>query len=751
MDIRLNMCLFEGNFDRMFFAFEYSLLGKEMIDEDIKSRVLGRALREFKSRFPDVIFVQFLERIYGVGAKRELPSEFTVEYRDKEYIFKNVWKGKLTFDDHKEVIGLVLTDIVARKLRKSGFRVSRRYVFDVEVQAFEKREVSSFGGIDIFRGAIFRAYPFGKSRVGLVIEPRYRFLRKETIKEEIKRLLKRYNNYRKVADVLRGCKVVDFCPDNACPKLCDPSQECPFDILSPYRHAVIVDVVDDEARSSKVYEYNVSQCERLSKYIDVSDPVVAVSFPGTSQEYDYPPARLRRTLTLSDLSRSVDLNGDFHLLKILQDKFQLPPFERYFLTLSYAKRVGSITVNGKTVPLQLSCVNVSEREKLPSMRLFSPPALLFYGNMKSNNPIEGLYNFGPFSRNQFKKINVLVIAEDGLEQKIIRSFLKSLIEGYEKFRGFNNIFRTRMEINDVIRLRYPFEIEKSYLRKKPDILLCLLRERSRQYYFDIKSRFVSKGLLQQIVFPDKLLGKRVNLGRRLLNIALGIYAKVGGIPWILSQQRVTKTCYVGLDIRYARGSVYVSACFFDENGRWLGSYTKLDGLNVDEMFKKALTAYSNLKHDFPFVFVVHRAGSFRKKEIEAISRYFRESGDNYALVEVIKNHIFRVYDLASKDYVSRDGVTVTLDSDTFLVNTTGFPFYMKKGTPRPLLIKVKGDHVISVDDLIRGVYYLSFLHWGYFRSKIRFPITVFYAKKLADMIVKGIYPDKRLLEKPWFI
>ncbi len=236
----------------------------------------------------------------------------------------------------------------------------------------------------------------------------------------------------------------------------------------------------------------------------------------------------------------------------------------------------------------------------------------------------------------------------------------------------------------------------------------------------------------------------------------------------------------------------------EQRGDFFDSTTLLEGTNSFKISKAVtkkivsdsleLYRLTQTKQQlYPRNIVFHKLGEIYQCEIDGILESIAESIGTFqecriGIASIHSSHNLRLYGspyvvdnkpLNSSRVVLR-GTKIGLLPNKELLATTGKiqrkekVYYHGIGTPRPLVIEgiipnkitlgkfnVSPNQFYTTSQMSSHIYALTQLHWGSLREDIRYPITVLYAKKVADIISKSdilrLNPISINIKRPWFI
>lgn len=296
----------------------------------------------------------------------------------------------------------------------------------------------------------------------------------------------------------------------------------------------------------------------------------------------------------------------------------------------------------------------------------------------------------------------------------------------------------------------------------------------------------------------KLGGKPWRLATQVSNVHCFI-----GIGFALNPQAEDKHIYAGV------------ANVFDHYGNWLditSAYEHLTDEQREDFYSRSAflegtssfkisqaTTYSIVTNSLelyrekqtqsrlpPRNIILHKLGQIYQCEVEGMLEAISNTvgtleNCRIGIASIHTHHLLRLYGIQdNNDRASRvalRGTRVLLRQNRALLATTGriyrqtprktINFYPGIGTPRPLLVeniipdqtlqnkyKLGANQFYSTSELSAHIFALTHLHWGSIREDIRLPITVLYAKRVADIISKSgiLRLDTAMsLRRPWFI
>jgi len=423
----------------------------------------------------------------------------------------------------------------------------------------------------------------------------------------------------------------------------------------------------------------------------------------------------------------------------------------------------------------------------------SPPALRFSASSLSQqdyNPRRGIQNYGPYDAMTLgkEKVNCLVIYPARL-QNAKHTVVGGLQNGNGSFAGFQKLFRLPLAICGERSLsdETPQQIENvlpGLLREHtPDIVLILASTRNSACYARAKTILLGNGVPSQFVTQEKL-GNPSQLPWLLENVALQMYAKIGGTPWTVLSSQKQKSLVLGVSRAQdeQKRLVVGFVTLFSSDGDYLFFSTiapKPVYWEDAEAYREALTSVIvEACNDYttqsgrPDEIVIHlckKPGKFR--EFPAAEQAMKALGWNlpYAILHLNEYSNYRLFDAAHASYVPQPGIKVTLsDTSTLLFLDgrkrdfrTGDEIRNRRGVPRLFEIGFDQKSTLPVSEfprLIRQVYEFAAVNWRGFNAQ-SVPATLNYSRLIANLIAE-IGADNwsatvgkigLLADKAWFL
>ncbi|MEM4323880.1 MAG: Piwi domain-containing protein [Candidatus Nitrosocaldaceae archaeon] len=411
--------------------------------------------------------------------------------------------------------------------------------------------------------------------------------------------------------------------------------------------------------------------------------------------------------------------------------------------------------------------------------------LMFGNNGIEFHAYQGLTKHGPYSqpKDEYEEISILYPANyEDLANKL-KDVLENGLKPAFKY-GFNNIFKTQVSINkykikqtnDYIELPealYEEFSKNGRSNRFPLILLEKTPKSTDSLYFRTKEIFLTKNIITQII-TDEIVEDIDRLTWSIFPLSLQIYAKMGGIPYILYEPLGSnlniKTILLGIGLSKNRMNQYIGfALLFGEQGEWKILKTNAITINNNEELKSQLSKmfrqiidnsiveikqryYRSTQH--PIHIVIHYSGKQISKEEEERIKEAINNNNEYATIIRIKesDYIVRNEDSiciinGSKTYMPMVGSYLEIEENYYLLFTTGCiqlkseRFRLTSKKPRPIIltftpINYQLDHKYR-KFLLNSVFYMCRMNYSSINNPVnKFPITIKYAQEIAYMLSK---------------
>jgi len=424
-------------------------------------------------------------------------------------------------------------------------------------------------------------------------------------------------------------------------------------------------------------------------------------------------------------------------------------------------------------------------EKLPIPKLRFHPSSL---QAQHEDARQGLRKYGPYDALSLGKERIrctLIYPQQLAKEK--QNLVSGLTKGYDSFSGFQSLFRIPIDfvserpISSNEAEGFKQAIEAVLRRDRPDLVMMIMRDRDQHIYTMAKSLLLGNGIPSQMVTAEKIRNLR-GLPWTLENIALQVYAKIGGTPWtvISPDQRRELVIGVSRTMDKQRNLVVGFITLFTHDGDYQFLYSlapkpveweKLDEYR-DALAGLIVDAWKEFerRQGKPSSVVIHlckRPGKFR--EIAAAEKALERIGKDlpYALLHLNDDTNYRLFDVSHPTYVPQPGIKVEIDSYTALLfldgrvpDRTGQEVRRKRGVPRLLEVRMDKRSTMPASEfprLVEQVFAFARINWRGFNAQA-IPATLNYSHLVARLVSEvgaenwnHIVSAGTLRDKAWFL
>lgn len=431
------------------------------------------------------------------------------------------------------------------------------------------------------------------------------------------------------------------------------------------------------------------------------------------------------------------------------------------------------------------------------------PTLLFgpQGRKHGSVPDKGITDHGPYMYMQHERNTpLLAVVCESRHRGRVEQFIRLLLDGFpdemwhnqRRMNPFPEGLVSKFRLSKV-RVEYEEcknptaqaykEAVNRLLRRlpsTPDLAIVQIRENFMQLYGNANPYLVSKaafmmaGVPTQSVRIEKIDKPGGDIAYLLNTISLAIYAKLDGIPWVMSTPRpTTHELVVGLGTaEVSRGRLeartrYVGiTTVFQGDGRYLvwGTTREVEFENYAAALLETLRArvkhvqqHNAWQNGDKVRLVCHVYKRLRDCEVEAIKALVSELVADrfeveFAFLDISWWHPYHIFDPSQKgeNYWDREkrayrvkgkgvpqrGLCLQLDKSRGLLQLTG-PKDLKtreQGIPRPLLIELHRDSDFTdMTYLLRQIYHFAYMSWRSFLPGTE-PVTIAYSRQIAKLL-----------------
>ena len=416
---------------------------------------------------------------------------------------------------------------------------------------------------------------------------------------------------------------------------------------------------------------------------------------------------------------------------------------------------------------------------------FNRNRMVFKNENKDINPITGMRNYGVYrAAPNASETKFIFIFQHNDDANTLYKYLKN---GYKGFPGLERYVGIPIVLADSLTAGHQYkqlqfkslvtlfeeyqdfeniELSDDYYENHFALVIGgFSKDEPQQVYYDLKLALLAKGIPSQFINQLNIRKSSV-FNYHLPNIAIGIHAKLGGIPWRIDSN-LKKELIIGFnqDFNRDRDRYIAGSVFFDNHGNLKRNFAfpeEESSTTIIKELRKAVNAFLEENEEIERI-VIHYHKTLSKKEKRSIERLFREEFDitvPYAVVEIndTKSRIELAFDPMHNNQMPVSGSFVRLSRKEYLLfNNNRFKAEAPVGVKDELPLKIKvhfaDESGFSHKELIEQVYEFSRLIWKGLKQRSQ-PATCFYAHEIARFRAhaNGPIPENEITQTtPWVI
>jgi hypothetical protein len=432
-----------------------------------------------------------------------------------------------------------------------------------------------------------------------------------------------------------------------------------------------------------------------------------------------------------------------------------------------------------------------ERELIETaVFLLNKKEYIFSNKSTANSQFQGIRNYGPFQKID-KEVIFVFIFEERFKSFANEFFLS--ITGKSNpgtFPGFEQMFGVKintsnvrkiaiegfsnedlLKIVDTVKILQEAESDKKiisiyiedYAIDVEDIVT------SNRYYY-LKYNFIKNNLALQVVNYRKL-GERNSLKWSTSNVALAMFAKMGGIPWIVKPSN--NNCLIlGVGSSHKRDDEtgYITKYFaytvcLDSSGLYKTLEVLADETTEENYLENLKTNLAKILSDGRMrnykTCVLHLPFKIKQKEISAISEAVQQINDiDFVAIKVNLDNKYFGYSFHNT-LVPYESSFVKLSRNEYLVWFEGLLYgkeIVDKRLSNPVHIQFLNLGTYKGFDerkYLQDVLNLSGANWRGFNAK-SIPISIYYSQIIAKYTeafekIDSYEENSISNDKPWFL
>lgn len=425
------------------------------------------------------------------------------------------------------------------------------------------------------------------------------------------------------------------------------------------------------------------------------------------------------------------------------------------------------------------------------------PQLLFNAGLTERthtNAFVGLRRWGPYDNTRVDiRDGSLLFLFPEVQIDRARDIWFQVFQGVGRFKGFSETFKKEVGPSAVEHFRFnadlddPASAAAAYRQAvhdwasgrrsaNPSLAFVVVPKTNRwevdRPYYEAKAALASMSIPSQMVTTE-LLQDQSRLEWAAGDIALGAFAKLGGVPWAVQAPTDDADLVIGVGRQEIgpegdRQRSFGYAVSFVSNGLYQKTWSMTPAANeesylrrLSEAIEAALTEGVDDLDQPPGRVVVHLAKRAGVQEIEAVQEAMNRVGLRLpaAFLRLDDSSMWDIADTGKDDFGAGAGTVVRLSERAALLQVEGVT---NRGAPGgPLLVALDSRSTVDADQfdgLISQAYRLAYASWRSFTGK-RKPVTILYGEQLASLVGHMSRIDTwnphtlppELKSRPWFL
>ena len=454
-------------------------------------------------------------------------------------------------------------------------------------------------------------------------------------------------------------------------------------------------------------------------------------------------------------------------------------------------KIGNQIANLKYLNNDGFSFSISKSHNLPdnSFKIIEPVFLFDYTPGKTHsNADAGLNEYGPYDSNNFdiKNPKVLVICHK-TNRGGFSVFLDKFKDGIPETYYYKKGFKKKYELHEVDFLidefgSYDYQEYEKTLKKQVrmnsdhpfDLAIIETKEHFKQFdsesnpYYKAKSYLMTLGIPVQFITNSNVRKSDYELQFICNSMALQLYAKLGGTPWVLPANRnIDREIIVGIGSSTIHKNIFAGntqervvgiTTFFSGDGKYLLS-SKCRDVPYEEYFDELLnnlkTSIKEISLDYGWQdgdtvrIIFHIFKPIKNIEADVVEKLVSEYSNYkvvFAFVTVSERHPFLLFNpsqtgMKQKNqikgrYVPYRATNFILDDESCLLQIKG-PKEIKTARQKfsnPVLIRIHEKSTFrDLNYVVQQIFNFTTLSWRGFLP-IQKPVTIYYSDLIAGLL-----------------
>ena len=426
-----------------------------------------------------------------------------------------------------------------------------------------------------------------------------------------------------------------------------------------------------------------------------------------------------------------------------------------------------------------------------------------FGNGASIDRFRGLHQYGPLATLPTEREPIFGFVFPKEYRNLANKLYGALKNGVGYFRGMPSSFRVPLSKSQVFQIsdfsiserlssreearRYADAVIGWSINKgiSPDLFFVLHPKTSdwldQTPYYECKANLLKEGFLSQHVTTE-LIENRSQFEWSVANIALQVFAKLGGTPWVLDATTAQRELILGVGSsslydptnRQLRRYIGFTSCFSGNGDFRFLSFTKParsrdEYLHSLKMVVREALEITSRDNQVPDRFTLHLPKEAGREEYAAVAGAIQEAegvpeDTRVQIVRVNESSSILAVNPDSADGIPNRGSVVQLGDREYMVYTEGLEERQVWRHRTPTCLRVMPQNsaisVADAEELVAQAFRISQVNWRGFNAGSK-PITTLYGGLIARVIshvpanvVQSLYTEKAravLERRMWFL
>jgi argonaute-like protein implicated in RNA metabolism and viral defense len=414
-------------------------------------------------------------------------------------------------------------------------------------------------------------------------------------------------------------------------------------------------------------------------------------------------------------------------------------------------------------------------------------------SMVHDDRLRGLIRFGPYRRIVEASPRLAFVFPDGYRDQANSLYL-ALRNGIGAFKGLPSVFKIALEKDQVVPIsgftlknrhdhadcakRYRDAIASwmEVNKEAPDLFINLhpktMAWEEDSPYTATKAALLKQGLLSQNVTFD-LIQNSTQFEWSVANIALGLFVKLGGIPWAVNRPNGEGEIVLGMGrsesfnprTRERERVVAFTTCMQSNGVYQFANFGKAAGSDQDYRSELARTLKLTLQRvqsmqPQPTTLTLHFPKDFSYDDLEICKVAMAENVSSFQRVDFVKitdEERFFALDDESPDQVPRRGTCIKLSKSDYLLYTEGSEERQTWANRPPSAVHVRHfgaqANEMATRDVVGQVHDLSLSNWRAFNAR-GFPVSIYYSNLISRILQKADLSEVKgetIKDRLWFL